>query len=63
LGIATSLELNPTAHYVLAQTDERRYAIQVAAGLAETFHISEAAALQDTLELSARDLSKGLNPA
>jgi len=41
-------EINPTAHYVLAQTDGQRSAAQVAVGLAETLHISEAQALRDT---------------
>ena len=44
-------ELNLTACRVLAQTDGQRNVVQVAAALAETFQISEAEALQDTLSL------------
>jgi hypothetical protein len=46
-------EMNPTAHYVLAQTDGQRCAAQVATALAKAFQIPEVEALQDVLALYA----------
>ncbi len=44
-------ELNPTAHYILAQTDGQHNAPQIATILAEAFQIPEVDALQDILLL------------
>lgn len=48
------IELNPTAHYILTQTDGKRDAAQVAALVAETFQIPQAEALQDAVDLYAQ---------
>lgn len=45
------LELNPTAHCILAFTDGKRDAAQVAVLLQESFQITQEQALQDTLLL------------
>lgn len=53
-------ELNPTAYYILKQTDGLRTVSQVARGLIEEYQISEAEALQDVLSLYAQFSARGV---
>lgn len=54
------VDLDPAAHFVLAQTDGRRDAARVAAAVAEAFDIPPAQALQDTLALYAHLAEQGI---
>lgn len=54
------VELNATAHFILARTDGRQDVAQVAAAVAETFEIPPAEALQDTLALYAQLVGQGI---
>ena len=60
-------ELNPTAYYILKQTDGLRTVSQVACGLIEEYQISEKEALQDVLSLytqfSAQGVVEAIEPA
>jgi len=53
-------ELNPTAHYILTQTNGQRNAARVAASLAATFDIAEQEALQDTLSFYEQFSDQGV---
>ncbi len=53
-------ELNPTAHFILTQTDGQRTVPQVASLVAEAYDIDEADALQDVTQLYEQLLSDGL---
>jgi hypothetical protein len=53
-------ELNPTAHFILTQTDGQRAVPQVASLVAEAYGIDEAEALQDVTQLYEQLLSDGL---
>jgi hypothetical protein len=54
------VELNATAHFILARTDGRQDVARVAAAVAEAFEIPPAEAAQDTLALYGRLAEQGI---
>jgi hypothetical protein len=53
-------ELNPTAYYILENTDGQRNAAQIAAAMVEVFQLSEIEALRDILSLYAQLSAQGI---
>lgn len=53
-------ELNPTAYYILENTNGQRNAAQIAAAMVEIFQLSEIEALRDILSLYARLSAQGI---
>lgn len=53
-------ELNPTAYYILENTNGQRNAAQIAAAMVEIFQLSEIEALREILSLYARLSAQGI---